>query len=257
MNDLNTVQTDLAKPFDESEMEWKPQVTSKGKRKEPIMKGDQQIAGCTAHIDARAVMNRLDDVVGVGGWSDSYAVLDGKHVECTLTVWGVSKSDVGETNEGGFADPIKSAYSDALKRAAVKFGIGRHLYDMEMEWLPFDGYKIIEQRNQQRQQAKPKAKAPAAAVFEDGKGNNLMRDEQNKAEWGADSRGEMAPDAQAKRKHAIAVDTAVMVIGKNDEKPGVITGFGFAEDDSILYVVTVDGKEYRLAPDKFRAVVED
>jgi hypothetical protein len=72
-----------------------------------------------------------------------------------------------------------------------------------------------------------------------------------------DSRGEMAPDEQAKRKHAIAVDTAVMVIGKNDEKPGVITGFGFAEDDSILYVVTVDGKEYRLAPDKFRAVVED
>jgi hypothetical protein len=66
----------------------------------------------------------------------------------------------------------------------------------------------------------------------------------------------MAPGEQAKRKHAIAVDTAVMVIGKNDEKPGVITGFGFAEDDSILYVVTVDGKEYRLAPDKFRAVAE-
>jgi hypothetical protein len=37
----------------------------------------------------------------------------------------------------------------------------------------------------------------------------------------------------------------------------MITGLTFAENDAPLYVVTVDGKEYRLAPDKFRAVVED
>lgn len=136
----------LASPFDDNDVKWKPQVTTKGRDKKPIERNGQQVAGCTAHIDARAVMNRLDEVVGVGNWSDSYFVLpNGKNVECTLTVCGVSKSDVGEPNEGGFADLMKGAYSDALKRAAVKFGIGRYLYDMEMEWLPFDGYKILSQ----------------------------------------------------------------------------------------------------------------
>lgn len=101
------------------------------------------------YIDARAVMNRLDEVVGPACWWDSYRVLDdgAKAVECSLTVvfnsedvpnpehlFAVTKIDIGYPNDARDAgddakEPLKAAYSDALKRAAVKFGIGRHLYE--------------------------------------------------------------------------------------------------------------------------------
>lgn len=84
-----------------------------------------------AYIDARDVMNRLDDIVP-GAWETAYEVREVKSdwivVECQLTVQLADKmhrtrADVGE---GG---AFKDAYSDALKRAAVQFGIGRFLYD--------------------------------------------------------------------------------------------------------------------------------
>jgi len=87
-----------------------------------------------AYIDARQVMDRLDSVAGWINWSDSYQVIDGPSnaVQCTLTITfmgddSVTHSDVGYPVNAK-DEPLKAAYSDALKRAAVKFGIGRHLY---------------------------------------------------------------------------------------------------------------------------------
>ena len=136
------IQDGLRAPFPEGEIKWLPKITTKkqGQGRVPIERNGQRVAGCMAHIDARQVMDRLDAVVGSGNWSDSYAPSAiGRGVECTLTVMGVSKVDVGIPSD---QDPEKGAYSDALKRAAVKFGIGRHLYDIAIQWLPFDGYKI-------------------------------------------------------------------------------------------------------------------
>ena len=69
-----------------------------------------------------------------GNWSTSFRVLSREPwvVECTLTVCGVSRADVGYSNAPDSedeAEPAKAAYSDALKRAAVSFGIGRWLYE--------------------------------------------------------------------------------------------------------------------------------
>jgi hypothetical protein len=50
-------------------------------------------------------------------------------VRCRLTVFGVTREDVGEGE-----DP-KAAFSDAIKRAAVHFGVGRALYAMRAPWL--------------------------------------------------------------------------------------------------------------------------
>ena len=136
------IQAGLHAPFTDEEIKWLPKITTKkqGQGRVPIERNGQRVAGCMAHIDARQVMDRLDKVVGSGNWSDSYApAAIGRGVECTLTVMGVSKVDVGIPSD---QDPEKGAYSDALKRAAVKFGIGRHLYDIDTQWLPFDGYKI-------------------------------------------------------------------------------------------------------------------
>lgn len=76
-------------------------------------------------IDSRDVSQRLDDVVGLE-WYDSYSSAPKGGLECALTVKGVTRRDVGSDDNDTEAE--KSSYSDAFKRAAVKFGIGRYLY---------------------------------------------------------------------------------------------------------------------------------
>ncbi len=83
-------------------------------------------------VDARAVMDRLDEVVGPGGWSDSYSPLENGAVRCSLRVGKATKEDVGQ------GEDAKSAFSDALKRAAVKFGVGRSLYGACKVWADLD-----------------------------------------------------------------------------------------------------------------------
>tara|TARA_Y100001963_G_scaffold147955_1_gene225012 strand:- start:913 stop:1518 length:606 start_codon:yes stop_codon:yes gene_type:complete len=86
------------------------------------------------YIDARQVMTRLDECLGINNWTDEYTVLDlnSGAVECALSIHAygetVTHRDVGYPQSATAPDKLKAAYSDALKRAAVKFGIGRHLY---------------------------------------------------------------------------------------------------------------------------------
>lgn len=128
---MNEIQEALCEPFHPDCVKWKPGAT----------KGNSALA--LAYIDARDVMNRLDDVVGVGNWSDAYEVLAGGDVMCRLSVrigdeW-ITKSDVGAIGDSkDQGNDIKTAFSDALKRAAVKFGIGRYLYALDNEWVPYD-----------------------------------------------------------------------------------------------------------------------
>lgn len=93
-------------------------------------------AQALAYIDARDVMERLDQVVTPAGWTDSYQVIRqtpaGVEIECSLTVNGITKRDVGT------GEDCKSAYSDAFKRAAVKFGVGRYLYNFPCVWVDYD-----------------------------------------------------------------------------------------------------------------------
>jgi hypothetical protein len=91
-------------------------------------------------------MDRLDAVVGVHNWQDRYQLLPDNAVQCRLRVrihgeW-VAKADVGSPSDqpdGG--DRLKAAFSDALKRAAVKFGIGRYLYGLPPTWTDYDPTK--------------------------------------------------------------------------------------------------------------------
>jgi hypothetical protein len=121
----------LAEPFNPAEVHFKPQVVS----------GNRALA--IAYIDARAVMDRLDEVAGVGGWSDAYDTLPDGSVVCRLSVrigkeW-VTKVDVGSPSDQKDAgDKRKAAFSDALKRAAVKFGVGRYLYSLPSVWVDWD-----------------------------------------------------------------------------------------------------------------------
>jgi hypothetical protein len=49
-----------------------------------------------------------------------------------LTIKGVTRANVGE------GDEPKGAASDALKRCAMLFGIGRDFYDSGRSWVPYD-----------------------------------------------------------------------------------------------------------------------
>ena len=85
------------------------------------------------YITARQVQDRLDTVVGPGNWQSVFRVIDVQErvVECTLMIFGVCKSDVGYSNTPDAdheTEPLKAAYSDAFKRAAVQWGVGRWLY---------------------------------------------------------------------------------------------------------------------------------
>jgi hypothetical protein len=115
---------------------WKPQTISKD--------GTRALAIC--YIDARAVQDRLDAVFGVNGWQDRYDLLpDGSAVcrlRCRIGQRWVVKSDVGSPSEQpDEGDRHKAALSDALKRAAVKYGIGRYLYRLPRQWVDWDAQK--------------------------------------------------------------------------------------------------------------------
>ena len=85
------------------------------------------------YITARTVMNRLDDVLGPENWWDEYVPSENS-VLCRLTIRLPDGSTVTKCDAGGYAgmadsgDDDKSGFSDAFKRAAVKFGVGRYLY---------------------------------------------------------------------------------------------------------------------------------
>jgi hypothetical protein len=145
---VEAVTTALSAPFDAAQVKFKPAVVS----------GNRALA--LAYVDARVIQDRLDDVLGVVGWQDSYRVLPDGSVMCRLRLkigeqW-IAKTDVGgqsEQPDGG--DRAKAAVSDALKRAAVKFGVGRYLYRLPQLWCDYDPHK--------RQFVRPPA-LPAAAL---------------------------------------------------------------------------------------------
>src|SRR3954470_10245684 len=85
------------------------------------------------YITARTAMNRLDNVLGPENWWDEYVPSENS-VLCRLTIRLPDGSTLTKSDAGGYAgmadsgDDDKSGYSDAFKRAAVKFGVARYLY---------------------------------------------------------------------------------------------------------------------------------
>lgn len=101
----------LRRPFTAEAVKWKVQAEF-GEDKALIV----------PYIDARLAIERLN-LVCPHLWQDEYEGLaGGKALLCRLTIDGITRLDVGSGYQG------KGLYSDAFKRAAVKFGIGVSLY---------------------------------------------------------------------------------------------------------------------------------
>lgn len=122
---------DLRRPFPAEAVKFKVQTNPK-----PKQGGGFTNALMVAYIDARQVTARLNHVVGLD-WCDAYRPVDGG-MGCILTVYGVSRHDVGWSRGIGTDIDLKALYSDAFKRAAVKWGIGEFLYATPKMYLAPD-----------------------------------------------------------------------------------------------------------------------
>lgn len=103
------------------------------------------ICSCVAYIDARDVMDILDEAVGQDGWQDVYTSIDNK-LFCSIGIkidgeW-VWKQDCGTESNN---EQEKGQVSDAFKRAAVKWGVGRFLYSLPIEYL--DANEVKKENN--------------------------------------------------------------------------------------------------------------
>lgn len=120
----------LFEPFEAHQYEWR--LAQAGKSH-----GGVFWAKCLCYVTARAIMDRMDDVFGPLNWQTRYEFIksgDGitGGVVCHLSVWTgtqwVTKSDGADQTD---VEQFKGGLSSALKRAAVLFGIGRLLYDLD------------------------------------------------------------------------------------------------------------------------------
>jgi hypothetical protein len=120
----------LKEPFPESIVSWRAQTLTKA--------GDKALA--LAYIDARDVMERLDDVCGPANWQVRYSQAESKTIaEIGIKIggeWIWKANGAGDTQ----VEAEKGAISDAMKRAAVLWGIGRYLYDVKTPWVPCETY---------------------------------------------------------------------------------------------------------------------
>lgn len=120
----------LKAPFMPSQISWRIGSTTADKKKGMAL----------AYIDARDVMDRLDEVCGPDGWQCTYPHANGKTV-CAIGIrvcregegfeW-IWKSDGAGDSE---VEKEKGALSDAFKRSAVRWGVGRYLYHLDSPWV--------------------------------------------------------------------------------------------------------------------------
>lgn len=152
-----------------------------------------------AYIDARDVMDRLDDVCGIENWQTEIIKIDCESsiidymsvkrkeykldwntknikeedvikkvinridnekyiiIQCKLSI-KINGEWISKVDGTGIRDTEseKSAHSDALKRAAVHFGIGRYLYDVKSrfvdlgsDWKDFNNFDDLPEKSKE------------------------------------------------------------------------------------------------------------
>jgi hypothetical protein len=120
---------DLTKLKDTMPYQWRIQSWNK----------DKTSASCVAYIDARDVATMLDNVCGPENWQDDYRYVG------TMLFGGIGIK-IGEewvwkwdTGSESNIEKEKGHSSDAFKRAGLKWGIGRFLYDLPVQRVKGNG----------------------------------------------------------------------------------------------------------------------
>ena len=143
--DLDALFTQLAEPFDPSEIKWR--VTHKTQ--------DGSRGAVIAYADPRAYTDRLNQLFTPSGWTRNYDVTavsavsrqkrdkiiqTGKVlVTCTLTIARVGTHSGSGEQWADEQNAMTAAEAQSFKRAGSCFGLGRYLYNLPETWVPLDG----------------------------------------------------------------------------------------------------------------------
>lgn len=123
------IQKLLSDPFTEGDIEWRVQASG-------VKRGGSPWVRVIPYITNRAIQQRLDDVFGVFGWENIFEeAKSNKGYLCGIKAMvgdkSVTKWDGAEYTN---IESMKGGLSGSMKRAAVQFGIGRYLYNLEDEF---------------------------------------------------------------------------------------------------------------------------
>lgn len=133
---MDDLKEKLSAPFLPSEIEWRIGATNK----------DKTSGIALPYITNRAIMNRLDDTVGITNWKNEFYIQDKSKI-CGISIrindeWITKYDGADDTN----IEATKGGISNAMKRAAVQWGIGRYLYKLPTMWVGIEpngkSYKI-------------------------------------------------------------------------------------------------------------------
>ena len=124
-----SLQNKLEAPFKPSEISWRVGQKTKDGSKAKLL----------AYIDSRDVMSRLDRACGFSNWQCRYGLASDGLIVCDIGLridgeWLWRSNGAGQTQVEG----DKGSCSDAFKRAAVLWGIGRYLYGLDTPWVQLD-----------------------------------------------------------------------------------------------------------------------
>lgn len=127
------IQAALAMPFAPADLEWRLQRT--------FVSGGDTMGVAVPYVTNRAIQSRLDEVVGLNNWHNDYQPWHGTGQKnsqiCGISIFfedrgWITKWDGAEDTD---IEPIKGGLSDSMKRAAVQWGIGRVLYNMDVVFV--------------------------------------------------------------------------------------------------------------------------
>ena len=142
--DLEALFTQLAEPFDSSEIKWRVTHTTR----------DGSRGAVIAYADPRAYTDRLNQLFTPSGWTRNYdvtAISDvsrqkrdkiiqtGKVlVTCTLTIARLGTHTGSGEQWADEQNAMTAAEAQAFKRAGSCFGLGRYLYNLPETWVSLD-----------------------------------------------------------------------------------------------------------------------
>lgn len=129
--------TQLKNPFPTNLLKYRIGATTKDKTKAiPLF-----------YLTARDVAKRLDDVLGLDGWSKRTELITiSNGLVAAKTTIGIKLPNGEWLYRDGIGEPTQvagplGAESQSFKRAASNLGIGRYLYYLDAGWQPINEYK--------------------------------------------------------------------------------------------------------------------
>ena len=129
---MKDVLNKLRIPFPEEDIEWRVQQQG--------LSNGLPWALVLAYVTNRAIMDRLDDIIGPENWTNDFSQSPNGGVLCTLRIrvedsW-IHKTDGADNTE---VERVKGGLSNSMKRAGVQWGIGRYLYKLPTTFAEFSG----------------------------------------------------------------------------------------------------------------------